>query len=117
MAENKITFDVLAAWNDLARAILRDGELSAKLITGGTIQRRDLELLESARLCDTCGAVYATDDWACPVCKKSAIVELLEAVEIGEDTIETLEGALATIQDAIFDIKEINSKIESSTNG
>ena len=48
MAENKITFDVLAAWNDLARAILRDGELSAKLITGGTIQRRDLELLESA---------------------------------------------------------------------
>lgn len=114
MAENKITFDVLAAWNDLARAILRDGELSAKLITGGTIQRRDLELLESARLCDECGAVYATDDWACPVCKKSLTAELLEAVEIGEDTLETLEDALTSIRDAISDIKEINFKIESN---
>lgn len=114
MAENKITFDVLAAWNDLARAILRDGELSAKLITGGTIQRRDLELLESARLCDDCGAVYETDDWACPVCKKSLNAELREAVEIGEATLETLEDALTSIHDAISDIKEINFKIESN---
>lgn len=115
MAENKITFDVLAAWNDLARAILRDGELSAKLISGGTIQWRDLELLESARLCDDCGAVYVSDDWACPVCKVALNTELLEAVEIGEDTLETLEDALTSIQDAISDIKEINFKIDSNT--
>lgn len=105
--KSRLDWGVFNALQNTAKEILKQPNILAVL----PCDKRDLEILANARICDKCGYIYEMNDYinGCPNCESVERTSLLDDLA---DDISDLRSEIGNIGDILYDINSNLNKLK-----